>query len=69
MTRGILNADTNLRTGPSADYKARALVGKNRGVEILDSRSERDWARVRVVQGDYAGLVGWMHKGNIDMDR
>jgi len=69
MARGILNADTNLRTGPGTDYKARALVGKNRGVEILDSRSDRDWVKVRVAQGDYAGLVGWMHKDNVDSDR
>ena len=66
---GILNADTNLRTGPGTEYKARCLVDKNRGVEILDARSERDWAKVRVTQGRYAGLVGWMYKDNIDRDR
>lgn len=69
MLRGILNEDTNLRTGPSIDFKSRAKVGKNRGVEILDSRSEREWVRVRVIQGDYSGLVGWMHRDNIDMDK
>lgn len=69
MSKGILNADTNLRLGPDYYSKIRATVGQNRSVEILDKRSEWPWIKVRVLSGDYAGLVGWMHSENIDMDR
>lgn len=69
MARGFLSRDTNLRTGPGDGFESRGLVGRNRSVEILDSRSERNWVKVRVAQGDYAGLVGWMHRDNVDIDR
>lgn len=69
MSRGILNRETNLRDGADHYSKIRASVGKNRTLEILDKRSEWPWVKVRVLNGDHAGLVGWMHSENIDMDR
>lgn len=69
MSRGYLNSETNLRDGPGTGYDSRGLVRKNRPVKILDSRSENEWVKVRVVEGDYAGLVGWMYRDNVDMDR
>ena len=64
-----LHKDTNLREGPGSDYPIRANVGKNRGVEILDKKSEWPWVKVRVSQGDHKGKLGWMHSDNLDMDR
>jgi SH3-like domain-containing protein len=67
MRRGILCQDGNLRTGPSMSYEKRSMVGRNRPVEILDKSGE--WFKVRVLEGDSRGLVGWMHEDNIDADR
>lgn len=69
MSKGILKADTNLRDGPGHYESIRAMVGKNRSLEILDKRSKWPWVKVRVLSGDYSGLVGWMHSENIDIDR
>ena len=69
MSNGILNNHTNLRDGPDHYSAIRAKVGRDRGVEILDRRAKWPWVKVRVKSGDHSGLVGWMHSGNIDMDR
>jgi uncharacterized protein YgiM (DUF1202 family) len=69
MSKGILNANTKLREEPDFYAIIRATVGKNRNVEILDKQSNWPWVKVRVLSGDYSGLVGWMHSDNIDMDR
>lgn len=68
MRRGFLKDDTNLRDGPGLSYTKRGLVGKNRRVDVLDANSHRDWIKVRVVDGDHGGKVGWMYASNLHID-
>lgn len=63
---GFTNRVTPLRTRSSSGGDSRGTVGKGNGVEILDG--VKNWSRVRVLEGDYKGLVGWMWDAHLDMD-
>ncbi len=64
---GYLDRTLNLRAGPSTNHALRAEIGKGRRVEVREIQG--DWAMVRVENGPDEGLVGFLWRHDVTMDR